>query len=236
MRSSPSTSTRAWSWIRPERSTRSRNAILPWPRRAARRPATRWRASVSSPAARPSCAARRRRSARRRGTRAGTGRCPPRAGARAWRGGGEQLPVGSSALVRPLIGGEPTCSPTSIFVILSLRAGPRGHLHRDDLVALVAEQRLADRRLVGELVLGRVGLGRADDRVLHRLAGLLVLDVDDRADLRPTSVESSSASIDRRRRAASPRAGRSAPRASPARSWRRRTPSSRRCRRTRAPP
>jgi hypothetical protein len=32
---------RACSWMRPERSTRSRNAILPWPRRAARRPATR---------------------------------------------------------------------------------------------------------------------------------------------------------------------------------------------------
>ena len=56
--SAPSSSTRAWSWIRPERSTRSRNAILPWPRRAARRPATRWRTSVSSPAARPACAAR----------------------------------------------------------------------------------------------------------------------------------------------------------------------------------
>ena len=49
MRSSPSTSTRACSWIRPERSTRSRNAILPWPRRAARRPATRNARPVSSP-------------------------------------------------------------------------------------------------------------------------------------------------------------------------------------------
>ena len=39
--SSPSTSLRAWTWIRPERSTRSRNAAPPWPRRAARRPATR---------------------------------------------------------------------------------------------------------------------------------------------------------------------------------------------------
>ncbi len=48
--SAPSSSTRACSWIRPERSTRSRNAILPCPRRAASRPATRWRAAVSSPA------------------------------------------------------------------------------------------------------------------------------------------------------------------------------------------
>src|SRR5207248_8484421 len=44
------------------------------------------------------------------------------------------------------------------------------------------DQRLADRRLVGQAVLGGIGLGRSDDRVLDGLAGLLVLDVDDRAD------------------------------------------------------
>ena len=40
-RSAPSTSRRACSWIRPVRSTRSRKAARPWPRRAAMRPATR---------------------------------------------------------------------------------------------------------------------------------------------------------------------------------------------------
>ena len=34
MRSGPSTSAFACSWMRPERSSRSRKAILPWPRRA----------------------------------------------------------------------------------------------------------------------------------------------------------------------------------------------------------
>src|SRR5579875_1896104 len=54
----------------------------------------------------------------------------------------------------------------------------------DDLhvvAALVTEQRLADGRLVGELHLRRVRLGRSDDRVLVRLARR-VLDVHDRPD------------------------------------------------------
>ncbi len=55
---SPSSSTRAWSWIRPERSTRSRKAIRPCSRRAANRPATRCEMSVSCPGASASCAAR----------------------------------------------------------------------------------------------------------------------------------------------------------------------------------
>src|SRR5262249_29891661 len=38
---------------------------------------------------------------------------------------------------------------------------PARRLDLDDVVALVAEQGFADRRLVGELVLDRVGLGRA---------------------------------------------------------------------------
>ena len=43
----------------------------------------------------------------------------------------------------------------SILVIFSLRAGPRGTGTDDDLAALVAEQRLADRRLVRELAARR---------------------------------------------------------------------------------
>ena len=50
--SSPRTSRRACSWILPVRSTRSRNAAPPPPRRAASRPATRWASSVSSPTSR----------------------------------------------------------------------------------------------------------------------------------------------------------------------------------------
>src|ERR1700684_3121362 len=57
------------------------------------------------------------------------------------------------------------------------------------LVALVSDQRAADRRLVGELRLLRLRLGRAHDRVLDRLARLFVLDVDDRADLHYVSRE-----------------------------------------------
>src|SRR3954466_4609778 len=52
----------------------------------------------------------------------------------------------------------------------------------DHVALLVAEQRLAHRRLVGEPLVGRVGLGRADDRVGDGLARVLVLDVDQRAD------------------------------------------------------
>ena len=70
----------------------------------------------------------------------------------------------------------------SILVILSLRFLPFGSGDADLFAALAADQRLADRRLVGELVLRRVGLGRADDRELERACRLLVLDVDDRAD------------------------------------------------------
>ena len=60
--------------------------------------------------------------------------------------------------------------------------------HPNLLATLVAEQRLADGRLVGQLQFGRVGLGRPDDRVLGRLAGL-VLDVDDGADRDDLGVE-----------------------------------------------
>src|SRR6185437_6867939 len=48
----------ACSWIWPLPSRRSMKAFLPWPRRAAIRPATRWRESVSAPGASPSCSAR----------------------------------------------------------------------------------------------------------------------------------------------------------------------------------
>src|SRR3954469_14010003 len=63
---------------------------------------------------------------------------------------------------------------------LALRAARDGNRHH--VVALVSEQRLADRRLVRQLHLARVGLGRADDLVLDGLLRLLILDVHDRTD------------------------------------------------------
>ena len=277
--SSPSSSTRACSWIRPERSTRSRNAARPPSRRAAMRPATRCATAVSSPAASASCAASTAAIGSTPSNAYGNGLDalraqplelrPPRreqlrqlAGRpRSWR---RRLPPHDTAAGQrdrrrrrppPEHSARPSGPPAaqrrarrrwveprapSLHADVDLRdlqlaRRAARNLHRDDLVAAVAEQRPADGRLVRELVLGGLGLGRADDRVARRLAGLLVLDVDDRADRddvgrerpRPRSRSPS---------AASPRRSRSAPRASPARSWRRRTRRSRRCRRTRGPP
>ena len=73
--------------------------------------------------------------------------------------------------------------PTSIFVIFSLRAGPRGTCTETISSRLWPISALPTGDSLESLLLGRVGLGRADDRVLLRLAGLLVLDVHDRADL-----------------------------------------------------
>ena len=50
--SAPRTSLLAWTWSLPLRSTMSRNAAPPWPRRAVMRPAMRYARSVSSPASR----------------------------------------------------------------------------------------------------------------------------------------------------------------------------------------
>ena len=94
----------------------------------------------------------------------------------------------------------------SILVIFSFFFGPRGTSTVTISSRLLPEQGAADRRLVRELLLGRVGLGRADDLELLRLLGLLVLDVDDDADRDRVGVEVL------RRRSGSPCAG--APRAS----------------------
>src|SRR3954451_10618979 len=64
---------------------------------------------------------------------------------------------------------------------LELAGGAVGQADLDGVALLAAHERLADRRLVGELARLDVGLRRADDRVGRRLA-LLVLDVDRRAD------------------------------------------------------
>src|SRR5205085_10320114 len=57
---------------------------------------------------------------------------------------------------------------------LELARGAARDLHGDGLVALAADERAADGRLVGKPVLLRARLGGADDRVLDRLAGLFV--------------------------------------------------------------
>src|SRR5687767_2490270 len=56
-----------------------------------------------------------------------------------------------------------------------------GHLHDDLLALLLAQQRAADRALVGDAALAGLGLGRADDR--ERLLAVAALDAHGRADL-----------------------------------------------------
>ena len=59
---------------------------------------------------------------------------------------------------------------------------PPGRRDLDGLALLLADDRLADRRLVGELQLGGVGLGQADDEVLVRALGVDVAKPHLRAD------------------------------------------------------
>ena len=119
-----------------------------------------------------------------------------------------------------------------ISMILNLSCAARGR-DLDGLALLAADDRLADGRLVRELLLGRVRLGRADDVVLdaspsrRRRAGGRPSRPRRRSCRRPSCRS-------RARERAAPRAARSCARASPARSSRRRTRRSRRCRRTRA--
>src|SRR5581483_11712910 len=64
---------------------------------------------------------------------------------------------------------------------LELEGAARGR-HLDDLALLLAHDRLADRRLVRELLLGRVRLRGADDAVLDRLVRAHVPELHGRAD------------------------------------------------------
>src|SRR4051794_19555642 len=127
------------SWIRPERSTRSRKVSFPSSRRAITRPATRSSSSSVSPLSARSAAARTAAISTRSGNRFGI-----------------IVPVSLSGLD---------------FQDLELHRPARGR-DLDRLALLLADDRLADGRLVRELVLGRVRLGRADDPVLDRLLGV----------------------------------------------------------------
>src|SRR3954470_932064 len=179
--SSPSSLTRAISWIRPERSTRSRNAALPCSRRAARRPATRRGSFVSPPGSSPSNGALTSAIGMTPGYVCGNGSIPSARRA--------------SSLRRRVA--RSSASPPAWVLIASgyVNLGDlelelaAGHGDGDHVVSLAAQQRLADRGLVGEPLVRRVGLGRADDRVRRRLARLVVLDVDQGAHAHDVVVE-----------------------------------------------
>src|SRR5207244_5337886 len=138
---SRSTLSRAMSWIRPERSTRSRKLSLPISRRAMTRPATRCSCSRVSPGSAFSDSAR---------TAAISSRSANRFGSMAAE---SKWPCGLSGF--------------DLEDLELHRAARSGDL--DGLALLLADDGLADGRLVRELVLRRVRLGRADDAVLERL-------------------------------------------------------------------
>src|SRR5947207_5063354 len=169
--SSPSASLRACNWMRPERSTRSRKAAPPWPRRAASRPATRYAWWVAWPGSRLPCAA----------WIVSTGTTPSN-----WCGNGSMPSARRrSSLARrsswPSDMGRDSKSGFDLGD-LELPRGTTRNRHGDDIAALATDQGLADGRLVGELVVRGIGLRGADDHVLDRLVGLLVLHVDRRPD------------------------------------------------------
>src|SRR6478672_225930 len=158
---------------------------LPWPRRATIRPATRWRESVSAPAWSPSWAARTSAISSRPENSCGNGSIPAsrirssfwRRSSRTWERSCGCCSGGSLIEARAY-------RPSSLLDLgdFEFFLRPARDLDGDDVVALFPEEGLADRRLVRELVLERVGLGRADDLEFLRVAGFLVFDVDDRAE------------------------------------------------------
>ena len=232
--SSPSTSARAWSWIRPRAvdEVEERHLALAAARGEPAGDAVARRRSPS-PGSRPRRGrAAPRRSASTPGKACGNGSMPAsrRRSSLARRAASRSETCSSARLI--------VSSPTSILVILQLA----GRAARD--LDVTRSRRACGRSApcrsgdsLESLVLGRVGLGRADDRGLPRVAGLLVLDVDDRRRPRRRRCRESFSSIDRARaRSSLLELGDPLLEHAPARSWRRRTRSSRRCRRTRAPP
>src|SRR5687767_327958 len=151
------------------------NEALPWPRRALSRPATRTRSSVSTPGSRPSWSSRTAAISVRSANVCGKGSIPSSRRLSSF------VRLSSSPLTRRAYPGGSRSGGLDLGDLqLLLRAARR--LDGDDVVLRGADQRLADRGLVREAVLGRVGFGGADDPELLRLARLLVLDVDDGAD------------------------------------------------------
>src|SRR6201996_4011499 len=157
---------------------------LPWPRRATIRPATRWRESVSEPAARPSCSARTAAISSRSENSCGNGSIPasrirPSLSRRSWRTSESCGSSVDSALMSASLAAGLRLLDLGDFEFF---LGPARRLDGDDVVPFFAQQGFADRRLVREFVLDRVGLGRPDDLEFLRIAGFLVFHVDDRAE------------------------------------------------------
>src|ERR671937_514030 len=181
---STSTFSRTISWMRPERSTRSRKVSFPISRRAMTRPPTRRSWSSVSPGSAFSASARTAAisslSANRFGNiRASLVRVAAEAGFARLR---SRRLSGSGYLREVVMAREAgRTSRSSDLEDLELHRAARGtDLH--GLALLAADDRLADRRLVRELVLRRVRLGGADDPVLDRLLGRNIAQTDLRAD------------------------------------------------------
>src|SRR5215218_9771188 len=172
------------SWIRPERSTRSRKTSLPMSRRAMTRPATRRVSAASSPGSSGSASARTESISTRSGNRFGSeliaGRVYLRRGTGFARSAGMAPREGSlytllgraarsAARLHGVAESRETFSERRLRRLnledleLQLRAARRRD--RDRLALLLAEDRPPHGRLVRELVLGRIRLGRADDVV-----------------------------------------------------------------------
>ena len=143
----------ACSCSRPERSTRSRNAILPWPRRAASAAGDAVARLGLLPGARgPRGAGDAARPARRPGTRAGTGRCRPRAAGRACaRATAKRSPARSGSLVPR----RRRQADVDLRDLQLARWAAWAWTTSTSSPRLWPSERPADRRLVGELALGR---------------------------------------------------------------------------------
>src|SRR5262245_61175548 len=191
---SPVRSGRTSSWIRPERSTRSRKTSFPRSRRAITRPAIRRVSAASCPASSASASRRTDAISARPGNRLGreamAGESSPGAGVlrhrreRALPVRYERLRVATPSAARL----SPKVVRLSRFLgcfdleDLVLQLGAAGSCDLDRLALLLPDDRPADRRLVGELVLRRIRLGGADDVVLDRLFGGDVAQADVGAD------------------------------------------------------
>src|SRR6185437_8363081 len=182
--SSPSTSSVAWSCSWPVRSARSRKIALPCPRRPVMRPASHSDWPDSAPASSPPWSARTCATSARGGVRAGYGSTPARRMASTFAIRSPRIPCSTSLDTatkdmrtrRP--GGR--SGRLDVHDLQADGAGRRRHLDR--LALLVPEQRAADRGLVREPAVGRIGLGGAHDLVRVHIAVIDVLHPDLRAD------------------------------------------------------
>src|ERR1700733_11067073 len=154
------------------------------------RPATRCRDSVSIPAASPAWAARTSAMSSRWENSCGNGSIPESRMRSSFCRRSRRTSESCGSVDSPLIGAR-AYRPSGFLDLgdFEFFLRPARNLDGDHVVALAADQGFADRRLVGELVLDRVGLGGADDLEFLRVAGFLVFDVDDGAEADLVGVE-----------------------------------------------